>query len=428
MDRFDTALSACRADIASAKAQLAATEREQIDLTLHANSLQHLLDNWGPSAELVLPPEPRAPNCPEITKHDLARAVSSEHIAMIAYQEAAREPDAVRPADLIQRHTEAALEARHALKHLELVQKGQCPTCGAKFCGVEIGVAQESYDAAKQACQFIDNELSEWERQAGQENILRQKRVSELHQVSVQQKLRLQEAQRAEMAWAQYREAYAGWLICCEQARARHEQAEQARLAKRAQTEACLEEYREQAQEAAGLVTERRQALALLAFCERVLGLQGVRVHVLGRALSGVEAVANGWLGKLGNGAQVRLRPWTELKGGGLNDKISLEVEGFGGGQGYKASSGGERRRIDTALLLALAEVASAASGHTAGTLWLDEVGDALDEEGLGQFGEIISEIAEHRCVVLLTHREELAKSVKTVASYKVEDGKLTPQ
>jgi len=42
---------------------------------------------------------------------------------------------------------------------------------------------------------------------------------------------------------------------------------------------------------------------------------------------------------------------------------LTLEVKGAGGDHGYKGASGGERRRIDIALLLALADMASGANG-----------------------------------------------------------------
>ena len=146
-----------------------------------------------------------------------------------------------------------------------------------------------------------------------------------------------------------------------------------------------------------------------------VLGLRGVRATVLGQALGGIEAVANAWLGRIaGAGLTLSLKPYTEQTNG-VADKISLDVLGAGGGYGYKASSGGERRRIDTSLLLALAEVSAAAAGLKPGTIFLDEVFDALDTEGVSAACEALADLAFDRAVVVITHSEELARRLPAV-------------
>ena len=127
-----------------------------------------------------------------------------------------------------------------------------------------------------------------------------------------------------------------------------------------------------------------------LQVAEKVLGMRGVRVKVLGHALAGIEHVANGWLSRMSSGVKVELKSFTETKTAGINDALSLEIHGVGGGHGYKATSGGERRRVDAALILGLAEVAAAASGGGDGTLWMDEVFDALDVDGCAAVAECL--------------------------------------
>jgi exonuclease SbcC len=159
---------------------------------------------------------------------------------------------------------------------------------------------------------------------------------------------------------------------------------------------------------------------------ERVLGTKGVRAHVLGNALSGLEAVANLWLAKIaGRPLSLRVGAYTEKKTGGVSDAISLDVIGAGNGHGYRASSGGERRRIDVALLLALGEVAAAAHGRAPGTLFLDEVADAVDVEGVPRVAAAIEELAADRCVVVVTHNVHLARSLDAVARYEVAGGAM---
>ena len=153
---------------------------------------------------------------------------------------------------------------------------------------------------------------------------------------------------------------------------------------------------------------EAQTEAGILAACERVLGLKGVRAHVLGKALSGVEAVANSWLVRIaGSGLVLSLKPYSEKKSGGTKEAISLEVEGAGGGYGYKASSGGERRRIDVAILLALADIAGAAHGIEGGTLFFDEVFDSLDADGVERVIDALQDLAKDRAVLVISHNPD---------------------
>jgi len=164
-----------------------------------------------------------------------------------------------------------------------------------------------------------------------------------------------------------------------------------------------------------------------LEACERVLGMRGVRAHILGRALDGLAAAANGWLDRLaGGGLSVRLSPYTERRSGAMSEAISIEVDGAGGGRGYRGASGGERRRIDVALMLALADVAQAARGSQEGsTLWLDEVLDALDEQGATAVASVLEDLAQSRCVVVITHSQHLKDRLRTAVHVRAEGGRL---
>lgn len=173
-------------------------------------------------------------------------------------------------------------------------------------------------------------------------------------------------------------------------------------------------------------VTAAKEVVAELTACVAVLGIKGVRAHVLGKSLSGLEAVANAWLARIaGPGLTLSLKPYTEKKTGGMMDAISLEVEGAGGGHGYKASSGGERRRIDVSLLLALAEVARAAHNDSPGTLFFDECFDTLDGDGIDGVSATLNLLAQDRCVVVITHNPALTPALSPAVRWEVDDGQV---
>lgn len=147
---------------------------------------------------------------------------------------------------------------------------------------------------------------------------------------------------------------------------------------------------------------------------EVVLGLRGVRAHVLARALDGLQAIAAGHVRRmLGPGVDLSLLPYKELKKGEREDSISIGLTGIGGDYGYGANSGGQRRCVDVSLLLGLAQVSDASRGAHPGTVWFDEVFDALDRERVGVVSEIMREMAEHRPVVVISHNRSLLEDLE---------------
>jgi len=237
---------------------------------------------------------------------------------------------------------------------------------------------------------------------------------AEEERAGIQEKLRAwdqraAEQKRAYQEAARYAEQYAHLTIA---------------VAKACVTVTDLERRFDTAQEAANLATRE---LLVLEAAERVLGLNGVRANVLGRALGGIEQVANGWLARLRRpDFLVRLKPYTEKKSGGVNDAISLQVEGAGGGYGYRAASAGERCRIDVALLLALGEIAGAARGLGAGSLFCDEIGDGLDADGQDALAEVLAGLAQTRCVLVISHSERFQRCLQAVERWSVDRGKVT--
>lgn len=179
--------------------------------------------------------------------------------------------------------------------------------------------------------------------------------------------------------------------------------------------------------EAQGNLEDTRVEVAELEACEVALGLKGIRSQVLGRALDGIQAVSNLWLERIcGEGLALTLKPYAEKKSGkGVTDSISLVIDGAGAGE-YLGASSGERRRLDVALLLALAEVARAAAGNEPGTCFFDEVFDALDDDGQAAVADALRELAKDRAVFVITHRHDLARSLRPDVHYTAAGGKLS--
>lgn len=211
--------------------------------------------------------------------------------------------------------------------------------------------------------------------------------------------------------------------------RATAAEATRARLQKELETaERAREAKIERATQLAAAVTEASIETRTYEACVKVLGTKGVRAHILGSALGGMEVIANQWLARLKLGIAVTVSAYTEKKTGGQSDAISLNFVGIGGGHGYRGASGGERRRVDVALLLALGEIAAAAHGKEPGTLFIDEVFDSLDVDGVQAVASVLRELAQSRCVVVITHNTELVSAMRADKHYVVSDGKVTEE
>jgi len=311
-------------------------------------------------------------------------------------------------------------EAREAARPLALLASGRCSACG-QVAGAELlrglreradalaRVAEQAALAAAKVSAEVHAEEQDLEEELHEERAL-----ASAARVRVASEERLNAQARASWA-ASLRE----WEAA-EGARKEHAN-------RVAAVEAGVGEAEQALAVAVGAWEEASARAGVLGAAEQVLGLRGVRASLLGRALSGLEAAANGWLAQIaGDGLRLRLKPYAEKKTGGISDSISMEIDGAGGGYGYRAASGGERRRIDVALLLALADVAAAARGAKPGTIFCDEVFDALDDTGVEAVAAALAGLAQDRAVVVITHSAELATSLRAVCALHVAAGKVT--
>ena len=174
-------------------------------------------------------------------------------------------------------------------------------------------------------------------------------------------------------------------------------------------------------------VVAASERVADLRATEQVLGLRGVRAQVLEGALYAVQTAANVWLTRFaGEGVELRLHSSKALKGGGVSDTIDIELMGYGGHEGFAGASEGERRRVNVALMLALAEVLRARAGDDAGTLWFDEVFDVLDPQGVEAVAAALREVAADRPVVVITFNDDLIARLGADVRLHVHGGRIT--
>lgn len=424
MDVFDQGYEQALADLRQAEKRVGVVVTSLARAEMTHQFAWKQLTSWQPPPPFEPEPEPVAPG-ESITAVDMS-AWTAE-LLRVKDELSSRSVPATPPManGLIQRRYELEASIKTQKSQLSIVRNGVCPQCGADYTKSPLGVHIEQLEhsiglqereltgvlTALQHDAQVAQRIEE-ERRAARAALeeRRGQLVAQLARAEVQQRAR-----------AQYDAAQAAWTE--RQTRRKVDYAARVSLAEedRQRLQAQAEETQAEVDDLKATLTEatREQAeIKLAAQCVREL-----RGIVLGRALTGIETVANAWLARVAPGQQLRLRPYTDNKTGGTADKISLEIEGAGGGEGYRATSGGERRRVDTALLLALCEVASAASGQTDGTLWMDEVFDALDAQTRPLVAQALADLSRDRTVVIITHLSDLAEQIPCTARYEVAPG-----
>lgn len=413
---FDRAWDRCRADLRTAELNLQVQtanvakikqERAAVEAGLKA------LDNQA------VEPEPIAPGgvfdqaaYDEITREE-QRLMSELRAAQNRRLQSMAPPGL---SDLEKAVGRRDGELRVAQRHLTLCQQGTCSAChqpiDEKHRLDAIAAVKEAEIILAAAFEEL-SELKVMANQMGLEEAATVRRFEELLNAAQTERVRLSQSKIVYDTWVRQHAAWDGRM------QARAKQVQELELRWQAADDALFDAQ----------VDEKTLELrvAELKAVSEVLGLKGVRSTVLGTALSGIETVANLYLGQISQRpTALRLRPYSETASGTVQDKISLEVIGeVGGGYGYRASSGGERRRIDASLVLALAEMNAAASGREPGTIWMDEVFDALDEAGVEAVCTVLEELAADRVVVVISHSETVISRLPAVMRVRVEDGQL---
>lgn len=298
-----------------------------------------------------------------------------------------------------------ARAARDAAHHrAEKLCAGVCYTCGQAVPAADVAALPEVLAAAEQEVRAAEEALRgaredadrlrrEFQARAEQARAVERRAREERDGLTYQ--LGLHAAHQATLSvWRSEQQARAGEVEAA------------------ARSASALEEELSAAEVAAG---DARAEMAVLGACRAALGLRGARVYLLSDALRGVQDVVNYWLERFyeGGAARCLLELTADSRERGQRaGTVSMVLEGLGSGR-YRSLSGGQRRRLDVALLFALAEVAALASGTAPGTLWVDEAFDALDAGGVEAVAEAVREVAADRCVVVVTHSPALVEALR---------------
>ncbi len=148
----------------------------------------------------------------------------------------------------------------------------------------------------------------------------------------------------------------------------------------------------------------------------KVYSNDGVKSHVLDLITPELNKKGNEFLKRLaGENMELNFTTRTLKKDKTYSDKFDVQVTNRVGGKNYKLASGGEKKRADLSIALALQDIVS----HYTNFVVCDEFFDALDEKGIESSIEVLKDIADKVGTVFVitqsSHFKSLFEKVITV-------------
>lgn len=153
-------------------------------------------------------------------------------------------------------------------------------------------------------------------------------------------------------------------------------------------------------------------------------GNSGIKSVLLDSVVPFLDTRANDYLSVLADSSiEVKFHTQQLVKTTGkYKDKFYVEVINHNGDDDYKSNSGGEKRRIDIAINMALQDLALSRSNKRIDFIAYDEVFESLDELGSHKAIELLEQKAkEVGTIIVITHNDYLkqlfSQSVEVVKS-----------
>lgn len=468
LDYFDLGLKKCRDDLKKLRTQRADVQhRMEIEKVTITNQRQRLADVERDLAAAKVPetaPKPTPQELPPIPAEvppvanppiTDAEALAHQRIANLEQQIADEEAHDRALAKEIEGLTTAGVKddaaaEEHGRRH-DRLNGGTCPECEQKVPDALLASltakavqARATARAAREEANRRKALLVEQREEAAMNLADFRKRLTALTSERAALVARLaaerqaaQDARNAERKAVQERrrlieQANATALRTWEDGeRARKEAAKKRDdlLARKAEVEKAIGRAEQLVAADEGQHAELTMKIKVKEAAEYALSPKGFRAHILAKTLNGLSACANSWLAMLGYGSmRVELRPYSEKADGDVADAIDLKVHGVGHDYGYRGCSDGEQRRLDIAFLLALMEVSTGALGASDSTLWLDEVFDALDVDGVRAVCSLLDRLAKDRTVVVIAHSPALIEALRPAMVLHVEPDPSEPE
>tara|TARA_R110000765_G_scaffold243764_3_gene346067 strand:- start:261 stop:1889 length:1629 start_codon:yes stop_codon:yes gene_type:complete len=168
--------------------------------------------------------------------------------------------------------------------------------------------------------------------------------------------------------------------------------------------------YKTMLKEATDSASATKKRYELLRFWEKAFSEKGLVKYIIRNILDFMNDRCNYYLSFLSN---------TMFYVKVLED-LNISIYKDSQERDYDTLSGGERRRIDLAVTLALNDLTSLSNSSELDLVFFDEAAENLDKEGIQGFYNLLNDISLKKKIFLITHNSYLKSLLGDTASIKV--------
>lgn len=157
-------------------------------------------------------------------------------------------------------------------------------------------------------------------------------------------------------------------------------------------------------------VKDKVEEREILEFWAQAYSNTGIKSYILDDITPFLNKCVNKYLRTLTDGhIEAKFVTQQTLKSGEKREKFGIEIINADGGHEYSANSGGEKKRVDLAVNLALQDLLASRSSKRMNIAIFDEIFDALDSEGIEKVADLLQELsAEKSSIFVVSHNEQL--------------------
>jgi len=177
--------------------------------------------------------------------------------------------------------------------------------------------------------------------------------------------------------------------------------------------EVAIRQLNEKVEQTNKMIDEMKLFVSSAEFWKNAFSPKGIKSLLIDRFCNQFNSIANGYLSEISSGEMsITMSPTSVLKSGEERNKLSMDIALDGYTVNYKSLSGGEKRRVDVSLCLALNEWVSQRFNITDGLLGViifDEIFSYLDRLAEETIGTILYREGHKKCILVISHTSELA-------------------
>ena len=174
-----------------------------------------------------------------------------------------------------------------------------------------------------------------------------------------------------------------------------------------------IEESESNLEKAKDDITDKEKMLPYLSFWSEAFGKEGIKSFIIDQIIPTLNEQIEYWMQLVYHGA-ITVK-FDKLLNVSMVNNASKHEMIFGQG------SGGERKRIDIAIMLAFRQIMKMSTGRNPNIVFLDECMENIDEDGVYKFYDAIVDMSKTDQVFVITHNLALQNCLQGANIINVE-------